>query len=67
MSDGIQNASGAATAPPLKTVLMTPSSQTRGVRFDVDVVNLDDIPGAMDHMVSVRLIAQPTSWIGARN
>jgi hypothetical protein len=23
-------------------------------------------PGAMDHIVSVRLIAQPTSWIGAR-
>jgi hypothetical protein len=50
MSDGIRSAPGAASAPPLKTVLMTPFTQTRGVRVDVDVVNLDDIPGAMDHM-----------------
>lgn len=35
---------------PVKTVLMTPSTQTRGVRVDVDAVYLDDIPGAMDAM-----------------
>jgi hypothetical protein len=50
MSDGIHDAPRVATAPSLKTVLMTPSTQTRGVRVDVDVMNLDDIPGAMDHM-----------------
>lgn len=35
---------------PVKTVLMTPSTQTQGVRIDVDAVYLDDIPGAMDNM-----------------
>ena len=47
---GVLAGQGAATATPVKTVLMTPSTQTQGVRVDVDVVYLDDIPGAMDSM-----------------
>lgn len=41
---------GTAAIKPVKTVLMTPSTQTQGVRVDVDAVYLDDIPGAMDSM-----------------
>jgi hypothetical protein len=41
---------GASAVTPVKTVVMTPSSQTQGVRVGVDVVYLDDIPGAMDNM-----------------
>lgn len=47
---GAATGRGAATAAPVKTVLMTPSTQTQGVRVDVDVVYLDDIPKAMDNM-----------------
>jgi hypothetical protein len=61
---------GAATALPVKTVLMTLSTQTQGVRVDVDVVNLDDIPGAMDSMgwkVSARMMrrwfATKPAWV----
>jgi hypothetical protein len=47
---GAATGQGAATAVPVKTVLMTPSTQTQGVRVDVDVIYLDDIPKAMDNM-----------------
>jgi hypothetical protein len=66
---------GIAAATPLKTVTMTPSTQTQGVRVDVEVVYLDDIPGAMDSMgwhMSARLMrrwfatkpawAMPQEW-----
>jgi hypothetical protein len=61
--------------PPLKTVLTTPSTQTQGVRVDVQVVHLSDIPGAMESMgwkVSAQLMrrwfsvkpawAMPQEW-----
>ncbi|RYX92901.1 MAG: hypothetical protein EOO28_20385 [Comamonadaceae bacterium] len=35
---------------PLMTTVMTPASQTKGVRVDVDVLYLDDIAKAMDKM-----------------
>jgi hypothetical protein len=77
VSDNLRKASGGTTAPSLKTVIMTPSTHTQGVRVDVDVVNLNDIPGAMDHMgwkVSARLMRRwfatkpawemPETWRG---
>ena len=47
---GAATGQGAAIATPVKTALMTPSTQTQGVRVNVDVVYLDDIPKAMDNM-----------------
>jgi len=38
------------SAPPVKVATMTPASDTEGVRVNVEVLHLDDIPGAMDHM-----------------
>jgi hypothetical protein len=61
MSDNLRKASGGTTAPSLKTVIMTPSTRTQGVRVDVDVVNLNDIPGAMDHM-GRRWFATKPAW-----
>jgi hypothetical protein len=57
---------GASAATPVKTVVMTPSSQTQGVRVGVDVVYLDDIPGAMDNMgwkVSAQMMRR---WFGTK-
>ena len=71
---------GATATAPLKSVTMTPSTQTQGVRVDVDVLYLDDIPGAMDQMgwnVSARLMrrwfatkpawAMPEDWRSGKN
>ncbi|RYX98092.1 MAG: hypothetical protein EOO28_00715 [Comamonadaceae bacterium] len=52
--------------PPLMTTVMTPASQTKGVRVDVDVLYLDDIPKAMDKMgwtVSAQLMRR---WFATR-
>ena len=77
---GAATGQGAATAAPVKTVLMTPSTQTQGVRVNVDVVYLDDIPKAMDNMgwkVSAQMMRRwfatkpawemPELWRGGKN
>ncbi|MBB3211471.1 hypothetical protein FHW67_000719 [Herbaspirillum sp. Sphag1AN] len=68
-----------ASAPPVKVAQMTPATMTEGVRVNVDVLHLDDLPGAMEKMgwgVSAQMMrhwfsikpawSMPESWRGGK-